>query len=83
MGSPAAGLAATWAAALAALLVEGLARDLAALAAGLAAGLTGGSNPCGKQFSLGTSRLKYNFLLAKTFATPYSMRTLPTHNFSV
>ena len=39
MGSPAAGLAATWAAGLAALLVEGLARGLAALGSGLAAGL--------------------------------------------
>ena len=34
MGSPAAGLAATWASGLAALLVEGLARSLAALGAG-------------------------------------------------
>ena len=48
MGSPAAGLAATWAACLAALLVEGLARGWAALGAGLAGGLAGGSSPCGK-----------------------------------
>ena len=50
MGSPAAGLAATWAAGLAALLVDGL-----------AAGLAGGFSPCGKQFTSGTSRAKFKF----------------------
>ena len=79
MGCPAArlaaGLAATWAARLAAHL-EGLARGLAALGAGLAAGLAGGSSPCGKQFASGTSRVKYNFLLAKIFAKPHTLRVV-------
>ena len=61
----AAGLAATWAAGLAALLAEGVPQGLAALGAGLA----GGSSPCGKHFASGASRVKYNFSLAKTFAT--------------
>jgi hypothetical protein len=73
MGYPAAGLAAglaaTWAAGLAARL-EGLARGLAAVAAGLAASLAGGSSPCGVHFTSGTSRVKYNFTLAKIFAKP-------------
>ena len=83
MGSPAAGwaagLAATWAAGLAALLVEALARGLVALGAGLA----GGSSPCGKQFASGTSRMKYDFLLAKTFASPHTPRALFAHTISV
>ena len=87
MGSPAAGwaagLAATWAAGLAALLVEGLARDLAALGAGLAGGLAGGSSPCGKQFASGTTPVKYNFTLAKTFASPHTPRALFAHTISL
>ena len=70
MGSQAAGMAATWAAGLAALLVEGL---------------TGGSNPCGKQFGSGTSRVKYNFSLAKIIAgsglaSPDTPRALTLHH---
>ena len=80
MGSPAAGwaadLSATWAAALTALLVEGLARGLAALGAGLARGLSGGSSLCGKQFASGTSRVEYNFPLAKPFASPHALAFL-------
>ena len=87
MGSPAAGwaagLAASLAAGLAALLAEGLARGLAALVAGLAGGLTGGSSPCGQQFASGISRVKYNFPLAKTFASAHTPRALFAHTISV
>ena len=83
MGSLAAGLAANWAAGLAALLDEDLPRGLAALGAGLAGGLAGVSSPCGKQFASGTSRAKYNFLLAKTFASPHTQRALFAHIVSV
>ena len=76
--SPAARRAARWAATraagLAALLGEGLAGGLAALGAGLAWGLAGGSSPCGMQFALGTSRVKYNLPLAKAFASPHTPR---------
>ena len=68
MGSLVASWAATWAACLVALLVEGLARGLAALGVGLAGGMAGGLQPCDKQFALAASHVKYNFLLAKTFA---------------
>ena len=65
MGSPAAGLAAG---------LEGLAQGLAALDAGLAAGFAAGSSPCGMQFASGTSRVKYDFPLAKMFAKPHIQR---------
>ena len=81
MGSPAAGwaagLAATWAASLAALLAEGLARGLAAW------GLAAGSSPCGNQLASGTSRSKYNFLLAKLFANPNTPHAPFAHTISV
>ena len=60
-----------------------LARGLAALGAGLAGGLAGGSSPCGKQFASGTLRVKYNFPLPKTFASPHTPRALFAHTISV
>ena len=78
-----AGLAATWAAGLAALLGGGLAPGLAALGGGLAGGLAGGSSPCGKQFASGTSHMKYNFPLAKTFASPHTPRAFVAYTSSV
>ena len=45
--------------------------------------MAGGSSPCGKQFASGTSRRKYNFPLAKTFASPHTPRALFAHTISV
>ena len=69
MGSPVAGLAATWAAGLVALLVEVLARGLAGLGAGLAGGLAGDSSPCGKQFLRNIAR-EVQFSVGKNLCQP-------------
>ena len=71
------------AAGLAALLIEGLAQGLEALGAGLASRLARGPSPCGKQVASGRLRVKYNFPLVKTFASPHTPHTLFAHTISV
>jgi hypothetical protein len=42
-----------------------------------------GGSPCGKQFASGTSRVTYNFPLAKTFAKPHTPPVAFAHTISV